>query len=144
MTKALFIMYNKDNQKKKYTAPRQGADRRENVNKEIKIKGLETIRNQDQIPENAAYYSKEIVWKSQNTFSEFYRFYNNDLEVLKDAYIGYSNLLKGLKRIVKEENKGEMALRAYNLKPFKNGFLLVEDDKDTKEALELISDSVKD
>lgn len=103
---------------------------------------LRVIETKEQLSTEAMYYSNEYERRGNNHL-HWTRIYNEKFEILEEVVVKYTNAIDGLKRIVREERKGDIALAAYDLEKLNDDFYLIKSNEDTQEALNAIANSVK-
>lgn len=106
------------------------------------VEELKKIESKNDMPEGATYYSDEYMRRG-NRHMHWTCIYDENFNILEEVTVKYTNSLDGMKRIVRSEEKDDIALAAYDLKKLNNRFYLVEENEHTGEALRLICESVK-
>ena len=133
-----------------------------NINKslleEIKIKAIKESKNVNEIIETQLKnylekkeankkdderYYEDIMEKSGGKWNSCTNLYDENFNLTRSVKVQERVVLEGLTRIVKEADKDNVALLAYNLTDLGNGFYKVEKDEDTKEVLEAIAKNIK-
>ena len=125
---------------------------------EIKIKAIKEGKNVNEIIENQLKnyleekemtknnkerYYEDIIEKTGGKWDSYTNLYDEDFNLIRSVKVRERVVLEGITRIVKEADKDNIALLAYNLTDLGNGFYKVEKDEDTKEVLEAIAKNIK-
>ena len=92
---------------------------------------------------NDVRYYEDIMEKSGGKWNSYTNLYDEDFNIIRSVKVQERVVLEGITRIVKETDKDNIALLAYNLTDLGNGFYKVEKDEDTKETLEAIAKNIK-
>lgn len=103
---------------------------------------LRTVRTTEDLPTGAAFYSMEYERWGRNHFS-WYRIYDKNFDPIENVKVLYTNSLTGLRRIVHEDSKDDMAMQAYKLEKASDKYYYVIETDATTEILTAMCNSVK-
>ena len=104
---------------------------------------IEKLEEKDMTINNDVRYYEDIMEKSGGKWNSYTNLYDEDFNLIRSVKVQERVVLEGITRIVKETDKDNIALLAYNLTDLGNGFYKVEKDEDTKETLEAIAKNIK-
>ena len=103
---------------------------------------MREITSSNQLNSDAVYYSEEYKRIGNNHF-HWTTLYNAKFEPIENVHVRYTNVLSGLRRIVRAEDKDDLSLLAYDLRKINDDFYAVERNEYTSDAIKAIADSVK-
>lgn len=114
-----------------------------NVNEIIENQLKKYLEEKDMTINNKERYYEDIMEKTGGKWDSYTNLYDEDFQITRSVKVKERMILEGLTRIVREADKDNIALVAYNLTDLGNGFHKVEKNEDTREVLEVIAKNIQ-
>lgn len=95
----------------------------------------ENIKTVSELPSGVEYYSNEYERHGASNHWHWVDLYDKAFNIIDSIHVGYTNVLKNVKRICKSRNAENIEYVPYKLTDLNNGFFLVEEKDSTEEGL---------